>query len=405
MTAWDARRVDKTERLGMSKTADAVIIGGGALGASVFYHLTRLGMRDVALLEKGELASGSTGDSAAFVRQHYSNEVSIRLVRKSLEFFQAFPDEFDGAEVFTSTGWLFLVPPEAADVFDVNIARLRDEGVKTWPISVEDAAEELPGLNTDGIARVAFEPESGYVDPGAMVRALASKGEANGGEVRLRSPATGIAANGNANTVSTPGGDVEARVVVNAAGPWAGEVGRWMGLDLPLELSREQDIVVRPPADAPKLRRCVSNMVDRTYIRPTADGNVLIGTGHPKENEPVPADSYRKEADEEFARETSRLLGRRFPALGGSAVAHGWAGLYTITPDWNMILDRSPANESHYLAVGGSGHSFKLAPAMGQCLAEMIVEGEARTVDISPLRAGRFDDGAALRSTYGGNRA
>ena len=105
----------------MRKTAEAVVIGGGALGASIFYYLTKLGMRDVVLLEKGDLASGSTGDSAAFVRQHYSNEVSIRLVKRSLEFFQGFSDEFDGADVFKSTGWLFLVPPEAADVFDVNI--------------------------------------------------------------------------------------------------------------------------------------------------------------------------------------------------------------------------------------------------------------------------------------------
>ena len=217
------------------------------------------------------------------MRQHYSNEVSIRLVKKSLAFFQSFPDEFDGADVFTSTGWLFLVPPEAADVFDVNIARLRQEGVKTWAISVEDAVEEIPGLNTDGIARVAFEPESGYVDPGAMVRALAAKGESNGGQVRARSPVTGIATNGSVSRVSTPSGDVEARVVVNAAGPWAYRVGRWMGLDLPLELSREQDIVVRPPDGAPELRRCISNMVDRTYIRPAQGGTVLAGTGHPKE--------------------------------------------------------------------------------------------------------------------------
>ena len=108
-------------------------------------------------------------------------------------------------------------------------------------------------------------------------------------------------------------------------------------------------------------------MVDRTYIRPDKGGTVLVGTGHPKENEPAEPDSYVKEADEEFVRETSSLLAHRFPAMAGGGVVHGWAGLYTITPDWNMILDRSPANDNHYLAVGGSGHSFKIAPAMGLC--------------------------------------
>ena len=388
----------------MRRTAEAVVIGGGALGASVFYFLAKLGMTDVVLLEKGGLASGSTGDSAAFVRQHYSNEVSIRLVKKSLEFFQAFHDEF-GVEAFTRTGWLFLVPPEAAAAFDSNMVRLVNEGVDTRALSVDEAAEELPGLNTDGIARVAFEPESGYADPAATVRALVSAGEAAGAEARVDSPAIGIASTGSTSIVSTADGDVETRVVVNAAGPWAHRVGRWMGLDLPLEISREQDVVVRPPEGAPVPRRCVSNMVDRVYMRPTPDGAVLAGAGHPKENEPVDPDSYEKTADDDFIEETRGLLAHRFPALAGAEVEHGWAGLYTITPDWNMVLDRSPANDDHYLAVGGSGHSFKIAPAMGLCLAEMIVHGSARTVDISPLRADRFDEGAALRSTYGGNRA
>ena len=388
----------------MRSTAEAVIIGGGALGASVFYFLTKLGMRDVVLLEKGDLASGSTGDSAAFVRQHYSNEVSIRLVKKSLEFFQAFHDEL-GVEVFTPTGWFFLTPPEAAKAFDANMVRLVGEGVNTWMVSVEEAAEELPGLNTDGIARVAFEPESGYADPGAMVRALVAAGEAAGNEARTDSPALGIESTGGTTTVKTADGDVETRVVVNAAGPWAYRVGRWMGLDLPLEISREQDVVLRPSDGAPELSRCVSNMVDRIYMRPTPDGAVMAGAGHPKENEPADPDSYQKTADADFIEETRGLLAHRFPALAGAEVEHGWAGLYTITPDWNMILDRSPANEDHYLAVGGSGHSFKIAPAMGLCLAETIVHGSSQTVDISPLRADRFDEGAALRSTYGGNRA
>ena len=388
----------------MHRTAEAAIIGGGALGASIFYYLAKLGMKDVVLLEKGDLASGSTGDSAAFVRQHYSNEVSIRLVKRSLEFFQGFHDEF-GVEAFTATGWLFLVPPEAADAFDANMVRLVAEGVETRALSVEEAAEELPGLNTDGIARVAFEPESGYADPAATVRALVAAGEAAGNEARVDCPATGIESKGGTSTVKTADGDISARVVVNAAGPWAWRVGRWMGLDLPLELSREQDVVVRPPGGAPALRRCVSNMVDRIYMRPTPDGAVLAGAGHPKENEPVDPDSYDKTADADFVDETRGLLAHRFPAWAGAEVEHGWAGLYTITPDWNMILDRSPANDNHYLAVGGSGHSFKIAPAMGLCLAETIVHGSARTVDISPLRADRFDEGAPLRSTYGGNRA
>ena len=165
----------------MKKTADAVVIGGGIAGASTLYYLASMGLRETVLLEKGDLASGSTGDSAAMVRQHYSNEVSIRLVRESLRFFQGFADEFDGARVFNGIGWLFLCEPDAREAFDENMAQLKRLGVRTWEISPEDAAEELPDLNTDGIGPVAFEPDSGYADPRGTVSALVKKAETLGG--------------------------------------------------------------------------------------------------------------------------------------------------------------------------------------------------------------------------------
>jgi len=128
-------------------------------------------------------------------------------------------------------------------------------------------------------------------------------------------------------------------------------------------------------------------------------------SGHPKENEPADPDNYKQVGDDSFTTETKRLLTHRFPSLVNSEVIHSWAGLYTITPDWNMIVDRSEVHKGHYLAVGGSGHSFKLAPAIGLCLAEMIIEGRSSTVDISALQAKRFSQNDMLRSTYGGNRA
>ena len=132
---------------------------------------------------------------------------------------------------------------------------------------------------------------------------------------------------------------------------------------------------------------------------------ILAGTGHPKENEPADPDAYKREADHGFVVDVSRRLEHRFPGLAGAELVSSWAGLYTITPDWNMILDRAPGIDGLFLAVGGSGHSFKLAPALGLCLAELIVDGRSSTVDITPLRAIRFDEDEPLRSTYGGNRA
>ena len=390
----------------MKTTADAIIIGGGAVGTSTLYHLTKLGMTDVTLLEKGNLASGSTGDSAAMVRQHYSNEVSIRLVKRSIEIMGSFPDEM-GVDVFTQSGWCFLVPPEAEESFVENMSQLQRLGVRTWEISVQEAVEQhLPGLNPDGIGRVAYEPDGGFADPHGLCQGFADRASDAGASVYPNTPVNGIKMSGDKVTgVRTPSGDIDSPIVVNAAGPWAGSIGQMAGLDLPLEISREQEMMLQVPSDATAPQRAVSNMVERIYFRPTnRPGTVLVGVGHPKENEPVSPDDYDRRADPDFIEDAGARLAHRMPHLADAEVVASWSGLYTITPDWSMIVDRAPGVEGMYLAVGGSGHSFKLAPAIGQCLAEMIATGTATTVDITPLRAGRFYEGDPLRSTYGGNR-
>ena len=367
----------------MKTTADAVIIGGGAVGTSTLYHLTKLGMTDVVLLEKGSLASGSTGDSAAIVRQHYSNEVSIRLVKRSIEILLSMPDE-TGVEVFTQSGWCFLVPPEAEGSFVENMEQLQRLGIRTWEISVQEAVEEhLPGLNPDGIARVAYEPDGGFADPHLLCQGFADRARVAGAAVHPNTPVNGITMSGDRSPgFRTPNGDIASPVVVNAAGPWAGSIGEMAGLDLPLEISREQEMMLQVPPDADALQRAVSNMVERIYFRPTRQpGTVLIGVGHPKENEPVPPDDYDRHADPDFIEDAGGRLAHRMPHLADAKVIASWAGLYTITPDWSMIVDRAPGVDGMYLAVGGSGHSFKLAPAIGQCLAEMIATDTATTVD------------------------
>ncbi|MDP7628466.1 MAG: FAD-binding oxidoreductase [SAR202 cluster bacterium] len=390
----------------MRKTAEAVIIGGGCIGISTLYYLSKLGMDNVVLLEKGSLASGSTGDSAAIVRQHYSNEVSIRLVMKSIEILRSFPEEF-GPEVFNPIGWIFLVPPSVENSFASNMHRLQKLGVRTWEVSPQKVAQEhISGLVLDGISKAAYEPDSGYADPHSTVLGFADRAKDLGSEIYVNTPAIGIVMSGDKITgVKTHDGQISTPRVVNAAGPWAQEIAKWVGLDLPLEVSREQEMMLRISPNGSSLERSVSNMVDQTYFRPTVDpSTILVGVGHPKKNELVDPDSYNTHADNAFLDDVSNRIIRRIPKFSESEIISSWAGLYTITPDWNMIIDKVHGIEDLYIAVGGSGHSFKLSPAIGQCLAELIINGEASTVDITSLRAGRFDDNTKLKSTYGGNR-
>lgn len=389
----------------MALTADAVIIGGGAVGTSTLYHLTKLGMSNLILLEKGALAAGSTGDSAAIVRQHYSNPVSIHLVMRSIEILKSFPEEL-GQDVFDQIGWVFLAPERAAESFKINLRQLQQLGVNTKEISIDEAAEHIPGLNRAGIAHAAYEPDGGFCDPQQLCVGFAQGAEAVGAQLLLNTAATGISMSNNRVTgVTTSSGYISTRIVVNAAGPWAHQVGTWAGLDLPLEVSREQEIMVRVPKGTPLPKRAVSNMIDRIYFRPTREPDtVLVGVGHPKDNESVSPDNYNRKADTEFTKDAGARLTYRLPHMSGADLIASWAGLYTITPDWSMIVDRAPGVDGLFLAIGGSGHSFKLAPALGQCMAELILNGQSATVDINSLRASRFKEGNPMRSTYGGNR-
>ena len=286
------------------------------------------------------------------------------------------------------------------------MAQLKRLGVRTWEVSLEDAAEALPGLNMEGIGCVAHEPESGYVDPHGMVSAFAAKAKSNGAQVYLQTPARNIKlSNGRVSTVVTDQGEISTPVVVNAAGPWAKAVGQWVGLDLPLEVTRESEVVARIPADIPPMQHSVSNMVDRTYWRPERRGMLLVGVGHPKENELTNPDDYSRDVSRDFVKDVSRRLSHRLPVMEDAIFVKGWSGLYTVTPDWNMILDKSPDVEGLYLAVGGSGHSFKISPAIGLCMAELIADGAASTVNITSLGGARFTEDTHLSSTYGGNRA
>ncbi len=391
----------------MDKTADAVIIGGGALGTSILFHLTQMGWTDVVLLEKGLLGSGSTRDTGAIVRQHYSNPVSIQLIQKSIEIFKCFPELTGGPRIFHQVGWVFLVPEDAGPLFRENMGLLQHLGVKTEEISVKDMARDhLPGINVQDIAFVAFEPDSGWADPYGMVSGFADKAKQRGARCYIETPARRIRVEGDkVRGVVTDQGDISTPVVINAAGPWAGEVGRWCGLDLPLEITLEPEAIFRLPPDVPDFPRSVSNMVDRIYLRPESDHTLLIGTGHPKESQPGDPNHYSRSVSFDFIEDVSKRLFHRFPFLEQAEYVNGFTGLYTVTPDWNMILGPAPGIDGLYLAVGGSGHSFKLAPAMGLCLAESIAKGQATTVDISPLRATRFEENEPLRSIYGGNRA
>src|SRR4051794_10518117 len=168
------------ERSGMAERADAVVIGAGILGASVAHFLTKIGYGDVALLDKGGVCSGSTQYSAAHVRQHYSNEVAIRLARRAVEMFERDEEELGGPTGFTRDGYLLIAPHEQEQAVRDVVPLQRSLGVETSILDVDDVKERWPELELDDIGLACFEEASGYADPVATVRALVASAQARG---------------------------------------------------------------------------------------------------------------------------------------------------------------------------------------------------------------------------------
>ncbi len=250
---------------------------------------------------------------------------------------------------------------------------------------------------TEGEA-LAWEPQSGYADPYLVTTSYAARARELGAEIKLRSPALGIeVVGGRVRAVMTPEGRVETEVVVVAAGPWSGKELAKIGIDLPLSPVRHQVASLTRPVDVLPHHPTVGDIAQSFSFRPDGSAMTLMGFG---DDEEVEVDTYNQGVDMDVAADAMAKLARRMPAMADSYYRGGWSGLFTTTPDWHPILDRVPGIEGLYCAVGFSGHGFKLSPMIGRTMAELIVQGQASSIDITPLRYTRFAEGDLLSSSY-----
>ena len=356
------------------RTADAVVIGAGINGAATAYNLVKRGMKNVILLEKQLIASGGTGRSAAIIRQHYSTDELVRMVRRSVDIFTHFDDEIGGECGFVNTGWAFLAPDYVSDGFTENIERGRRLGVDVREVTIAELNEIEPRVDLSDVHRCAYEPGSGYADPRATTHAYVQRFIELGGQLTQLAPASGLLMSGSNKVegVKTEAGDISAGVVVNAAGPWAAGVAAWAGVELPLEVTREEEIIYDTAIAGGAPRLCFSDMAKAIYYRPDGGSRMLAGRGYPKDYEMVEPDGYNQEVDVDFIEETTTRLQARWPSFGSILAINSYTGLYDVTPDWHPILGRVDGVEGFYLCAGFSGHGFKIGPAIGELMAEEI---------------------------------
>jgi len=379
------------------QTFDLLIFGGGVHGASLAFHLARRGLK-AAVLEKSFLASGATGRSSGLVRMHYDLEAEARLAHVSFGWFTDWKTRVGGECGFTRTGFLQLVKPDQTETLRANVEAQQRLGIRTELVDAAEVERLAPGMDTDDITLAAWEPDSGYADPASTTTSLMEAAKARGASFFQNCRVTAIhSAGGRVTGVSTAQGDFSAPVIVNAAGAWAGEVCKMADLDLPLSTWRHDVMFVqRPPALPP--HPTVIDFPNSMYFRPEGDDLTLVGLedGNPLGLSP---DGDADHPRPGFVEAAVERICVRLPGMESARVHSAHSGFDGITPDQHPAL--GPLGpDGFWLDCGFSGTGFKIAPAVGLCMAEWILDGSPSTVDISVFSPARFAEGRHITGEH-----
>jgi sarcosine oxidase subunit beta len=375
----------------MAKTADVVIIGGGIVGLSIAYYLALKKAGKIVLFEKGQLGEGSTSRCVGGIRTQFSTEINIRFSLESLKTFEEFEAEFGIDPEFRRIGYLFLGTSEwEIEVFKENIKLQKKFGNPVEFLNSDEIGSRWPYLRMDDVLGGTFCAWDGYAGPNEILSGFARGAKRGGVRIHEGTEVIGISLAGRKiQSVKTKNEEIFTPVVVNAGGPYAASIGEMVGAKIPVKPLRRQIFVTASfhLADPP-----IPLTIDFSrgwYFRPEGDGLLLSG---PLDLEP----SFKLNTEYEAMAVASENATYRVPVLEKARIVRGWAGLYEISPDHHAILGRVPGVEGFILANGFSGHGFQHSPAVGKVISELIVDGEAVTIDISSLSIDRFEKGKII---------
>ncbi len=373
----------------MRTTADIVIVGAGVIGVSIAYQLTARGMKNVLVLDRGAVGRGQTEKCGGFIQTHWPDLPEVRMINRSRELFKDWAEQIGGECGFRQTGYLHVTgakrEPEVRRVHQM----LLGAGIRSEWIEPADLKKLHPLLNIDDLVGGAYEEESGWADPMATTHSLAAAARRQGATI-----AEGVTVlqighrSGRIAGVETVDGFIATPVVVLAVGPWTHQLHPDPRIALPLWSKRGQVIYVDRPGGLPEQELAFYDEVTGLYCHVDGDAN-LVGIDWSFDT-PWGPDRYRTDVDVDYSTVAHAALAHRFPALASARMVRGIVGLYDFTPDGQPIVDGPLGLEGYYVAAGFCGSGFKSAPITGLAMAELILDGKSRSVDIEHLRFARF---------------
>lgn len=377
------------------RTASVAVIGGGVIGASVAYHLARRGWRDVLVLDRSATpGEGSTGKATGGFRAQYATPINVQLSLLSRDKLRCFEEETGYDPGYLRAGYLWLASGErelellrAAQ----NVQHQCGLGEAT-ELNRDDIARLNPAVRLDDLIGGTFCPSDGFVQPLSLLGGYLAGGRRLGVVSEWQVEVTGLSrgTDGRISSVQTSRGPVAVGAVVNAAGAWAAQIAAWAGEDLPVRPLRRQVAVTVATDILPSSTPMTIFATDGYHLR-VRDGRILLLWP----TDGVPGRPFDTRVDHNWIEAVLVKARQRVPRIGALAIDRGecWAGLYEMSPDKHAIVGVASACPNLFLVNGCSGHGVMHAPALGQLLAELMSDGAATTLDLSPLRPSRFAEG------------
>jgi sarcosine oxidase subunit beta len=386
----------------VSETADVVIVGGGLEGTAAAWALSQRGTSNVVVAERNTVGSGMTGKSSGIVRCHYGVGSLAAMAAVGLEVFEKAEEVF-GADIgFRQTGYVVGVGEPNVDALRKSLAAQRAVGVQTEEIDKSEVAEMWPWADLEPFAAFGWESRGGYGDAYRTAQAFAVSARAAGVRIRQGSPVTDLLINGGRVTGVrlADGTEASAGTVIVATGVWTRPFLARYGIDVPIQVVREQIVTISPGLDIGKVP-VFSDLVSLQYVRPELGGEILFGNSDLAQGEVADPDHYLNRATDDFIDVTVDKVGTRFPGLTDAAISGSYAGCYDVTPDWNPVISKTEI-DGLIVAAGFSGHGFKIAPAVGRLVADLVVDGRSADPRIpeTDFRLARFAEGDLLTSPY-----